>query len=173
MKDETLEEYKRRLHCSHTDMDDIIEELYDLKQKLYGEEPYFEPTHEQVSCEIDGEEEYFEEWVLAKLLVDDVVFINQRKYLCIDNKTERGDTIVVFMKCNDVFAWGCADAENLGVDEMINLYKLHKADKKWGSVKWVCQKRKSQPQRPIIRNMKKDGAWDNIMEALPKNMFEQ
>ncbi len=46
------------------------------------------------------------------------------------------------------------------------------ADKVWGPTRWVCIKRDEQPQGPIVRDMKKAGAWDAVMEALPLNYVD-
>lgn len=127
------------------------------------------------------------EIALAKLLIDDVVFVNTRVYVDIDYdqetkkwgydyeryKDENYDekqytTTVLFVNCNDVFAWGCADSEPITDEEIPNLYRFHAADNKWGSLKWVCQKRNLQPQMPIIRDMKLEGVWDDMMENLPE-----
>jgi hypothetical protein len=61
----------------------------------------------------------------------------------------------------------------LPLDEVGNLYKMHMADKKWGSTRWACIRRKQKPQRPVADAMKSDGSWDSVMEALPDNYGDQ
>ena len=120
---------------------------------------------------------------LSYLLRKDVLFLNTRPY--IENpwapKEKRvvseSDTIVVFVNCNDVFAWGGADAETITGSDEVNfetneLYRLTSCvidNEKWGSTKFACWKRNLQPQKPVANDMKKDGVWDDFMESLPKN----
>lgn len=82
------------------------------------------------------------------------------------------DGSVVLVNCNDVFAWGCADTENLSEADIPELFLLWVEDAMWGPVKWVCMKRKEQPQFPIARDMKKAGVWCGRMEALEPNHYD-
>lgn len=88
-------------------------------------------------------------------------------------------TTAIAVNCSDVFEWGCADSENLNNNdgsnpsEIIELYKSVKENIKWGSTKWVCIKRNTQPQLAIINKMKEDNYWDDIMENLPLNTFNK
>lgn len=133
---------------------------------------------------VDGEEYCDEEKALAILLAEGVLFANGRQYvetgwrsttppsnrLAPDgSQTIQGETVVLFVLCNDIFAWGCADAECLPHSEIGALYRMWATDHKWGSAKWCALRRNGQPQRPIIEAMKKDGAWDEAMEGLPAN----
>lgn len=77
----------------------------------------------------------------------------------------------MYVNCNDVFAWGCADAEDISLDELKRYQQLSKT--KWGDVKWVCIKRNEKPQYPMIWDMHKDGEWDEQMEALPDNYYNK
>jgi hypothetical protein len=114
-----------------------------------------------------------ENLALAYLLINDFCFLN-----VIDTSVNRSVTeytTVVYVNANDIFAWGCADAECIGNNdgeddsEIISLYKYCKENKKWGYVKWLCLKRNFQPQRPIKQSMIKDNYWCDTLEALPKN----
>ena len=138
----------------------------------------------------DGSERVFfdEARALAMLLVENVCFINTRAYVEItwpgDKETDRpkirDDTIVVFMNCNDVFAWACADAESISTagdevedNELYDLTRLHLEHRTWGSTKWICLKRNEKPQRPMADAMRKAGYWDEEMEALPDNNYDR
>jgi hypothetical protein len=118
-----------------------------------------------------GEEVCDEEYALSVLLKDDVLFCNERETF-FEGKGE-GSTVVLYVNCNDIFAWGCADSETLHLAEIGDLYKRYKADPVWGVAKWCCIRRKQQPQPPVKESMKKDGVWDDVMEALPKNTFDR
>lgn len=151
------------------------------------QDPVFDPTEEQVFgsyTDNEGEEHHFcnEEIALAKLLVDDICFLNTRPYVSFTGWPKNGKepnwdytpdnckkTTVVFVNCNDVWFWACADAEPVTTTEIPDLYRMHIQNKKWGSLKWACKKRDMQPQAPIRRDMKKEGAWCELMESLPPN----
>lgn len=118
--------------------------------------------------EMDGEECCDEELALSILLREGVLFANEFGYINPSTGRSSGSTVTLFVKCSDVFTWGCADAEDLPYSQIGLLYKAWKSGP-WGVTKWVCKKRWVQPQSPIRRDMKKDGVWDDEMEALSKN----
>ena len=134
--------------------------------------------------ESPGDEGIFEEEnALAYLLTEGYVAINSRQYLESFHEPEekyrisKNSTIVVFVNVNDKFGPG-SDAEDVSSDdgepniETNELYRLTlyvTKNERWGSVKFVCWKRNLQPWKPIVREMKKDGAWDDFMESLPLN----
>lgn len=80
----------------------------------------------------------------------------------------------LWVLCNDMFAWACADQEELPLtfDAITELWQMWYADQKWGDVKWCCVRRNEQPQEPVIGMMKKAGSWDDVMEALPENKYD-
>jgi len=113
-----------------------------------------------------------EDLIVAKLIIDQVLFVNCRRYIT-DPKGEnlssvsKNNTIVAFVNCNDTFGGG-GDAECVSTDELEELYRFHLANTIWGSTKWVCKKRNSQPWWRVIDRMKENGVWDDMMENLPK-----
>lgn len=122
-------------------------------------------------------EYYDEEKALACLLTAGLCFLNT---INIRNKEAPAKyTTLVFVIANDIFAWGCADSEcltnNDGEEgsEIIALYKLWKENSKHGAVKWLCLKRKEQPQQPIKESMIKDNYWDESLESLPENYYDK
>lgn len=122
--------------------------------------------------DIDGKKVPNEESMLARLLDDDVLFCNSRKYLCADDKTVRDETIVLFILANDVFVWGCADAEDITTEELPQLFDLHVANPKCGSIQWCCIKRNEKPQEPIVEYLKENGGWNETLESLPENRYD-
>ena len=68
--------------------------------------------------------------------------------------------------------WGCSDAENFMNSDIGPLLKMHQADKRWGALKWCMIHRNMQPQAPVAQDMKTNGAWDETMDALPLNSWE-
>lgn len=106
-----------------------------------------------------------EELAVAILLANDVVFISGQDYKAPWAPEEKSCAVVV--NCNDVFYWACADAEPLPQGEIETLYKMWKANPKYGADKWCCLRRNLRPQVPLVEMMKKDGFWDAELEALP------
>lgn len=147
----------------------------ELRARMASEDGHFYDIDSIVikHNDADGKEDnYFDEnEALACLLVAQVAFCNQRKYVCLDGTSEKSTT-VIFMSCNDVFAWGCADGEDLINDDIEPLFKMWHADKQYGYVRWVCIKRNEKPQAPFVKGMKTAGAWDEVMEALPDNTYD-
>lgn len=106
-----------------------------------------------------------EELILEILMRDDVLQITE----CVCHWDEKERTVGLLVNCSDMFAWACADAEALPMDELGPLYRAHIQSPKWGSTIWCCFRRKQKPQPPVIEAMKKDEVWRNDLEALPDN----
>ena len=114
-------------------------------------------------------EDYFDvEEALVEMLRKSLVFANGRKYWCDWEGALKPETICLFLNCNDVFAWGCADAEEIAYNEVQELYTMWKNDK-YGDMKWVCKKRNLRPQQAWMKRLKEEGAWDAFFESLPEN----
>ena len=115
--------------------------------------------------DIDGVKVPNEEAMLSKLLDDNTLFCNSRKYVDLDGKTIMEETIVIFLNCNDVFA-GCADAESITLKELPELFKLIEDNEECGVIQWVCIKRNQYPQQRMIDYLKKHNGY----ELLKKNI---
>lgn len=93
---------------------------------------------------------------LKVLLCDQVIFINNGWWL-----TEKGqwpkDHVTLHVNCNDIFAWGCADTEDILHGELEDLYNMHVKDPIWGAAAWCIKRRKQMPQAPVAKKMKKAG----------------
>ena len=62
----------------------------------------------------------------------------------------------LFLNCNDAFAWGCADAEILAVEDIPALREAHKdAGIGDGSLLFIARKRKMRPQGAMYAHIKK------------------
>ena len=68
-----------------------------------------------------GSAELSRDAFLSILLRDGILFANTRKFVEYDDKTSKEATIVLFVICNDVFAWACADSESLTVEDLPEL----------------------------------------------------
>lgn len=73
----------------------------------------------------------------------------------------------IFVNCNDLFAWACADAEPLPMSEINNLYAMEREHRPHGASIWACLRRGMRPQGPVEKKMREAGAWTDEMEALP------
>ena len=136
----------------------------------------YEPKLEEVfSSYVDSygnrRELFFEDTALAKLLVDGILFVGDSDSgpFFETDKPREDATICVYLNCNDLFAWGCADYELVTTFELRELYKMHIEDPEWGSVKWASKKRNLQPLKPVVKQMKEAGVWCSLMESLPTN----
>lgn len=103
--------------------------------------------------------EFVEEQALALMLANEVIFLNDHQWEKEWPETAR-KTTSLNVGCNDVFAWGCADAEELPYREIENLYKLWRKEPYWGAAMWCMIQRKQMPQRPVEKYIRATGIWD-------------
>ena len=135
--------------------------------------------------DFDGKENivFEENKALAYLLAEEIVFLNCMSYIqndwrALSEKKKKklkiaGRTIVIYVLCNDIFAWGCSDAEDISSSELQDLWNMYAVDPTWGSAKWCCKKRNEQPQRPVKDDMKKAGSWESWMDDLQPNFYDE
>jgi len=124
---------------------------------------------EELFFNINGKEYCNEERILSILLKNEILFCNSRHYSFGKDRKSEGETLVLFVICNDIFCWACADAEDITTNEIPVLYRMWEKDKVWGPIKWCCLKRNEKPQQPVEDSMKENGVWDDVMEKLPEN----
>lgn len=115
--------------------------------------------------------EFEEEKALALMLINDVIFINSHWWEEEWPERARG-TISLNVNCNDVFAWGCSDAEALPHAEIENLYRAWRKDPHWGAAIWCMLQRKQMPQKPVEAAIRKAGVWDLDSLNLNKNTMD-
>jgi hypothetical protein len=145
-------------------MNNIIEEVYwemDWSRK--------KADGTRLHPEMPEKEMIFEsEKALAMLLNNEVVFLNNHWWEK-EWPEEAKQTFSINCNCNDVFAWGCADAEEITYDELKDLYDHFVKDPQWGSAIWCIKKRKLMPQRPVLISIEKNGIWDLSSMGLADN----
>lgn len=101
---------------------------------------------------------YDESEILAFLLAKSVIFANT---LCFDDESEdqklsdyARKSIGLYVNCNDLFFWGCADAIQLTYFDIVDVYEHYMK----GEVDvWCCKQRNLMPQKPIADGMRKAG----------------
>lgn len=108
---------------------------------------------------------------LARLLADEIIFLSNYWWESDWLEAARKATCLN-VNCNDVFAWGCADSQEICIEEIQGLYDLWLESKTWGATKWCCFKRNEKPQAPVVKYMKAAGVWDDKMEQLPDNNYD-
>ena len=116
-----------------------------------------------------GKEHCDEAEALSQMLASDgLLFVSggAGPFFKIDEKDKIPASI--YVNCNDLWIWACADAEPLPMDQIGIFYKAWKADGE-GVKQWCCVQRDMQPQEPIRKNMREAGTWTDVLEALPKN----
>ena len=130
-------------------------------------------TIEEDDFNLDDWDEFDDNRALAVFLIEEIVFLSGSDYLSpFKPRGEDPDklcrpTCAPLVICNDQFYWACADCEPLPASEIESLYKMWKADPRWGVTKWCCRSRNMRPQIPIVNDMKKEGVWDDELESLP------
>lgn len=117
----------------------------------------------------DVEIMFEEELALAHLLINEVVFLNS--YWWKEGWPEEAkEAFSINVNTNDVFAWGCADAESISFDELQEVYDYWKKDPRWGTAVWAIKKNNLMPQKPIYNDIQKAGLWDLDSMGLRPNL---
>lgn len=81
--------------------------------------------------------------------------------------------VCMLYNTSDLFAWGysCADI----IEDDAHLAKIYDAWKKKGHLgvlAWQCKHENQKPQKPMEDWMRNEGVWDDEMEALPQNEYD-
>lgn len=105
---------------------------------------------------------------LAALLMAEEVFVNGAHW----KGKDRAEDITVLAICNDVFAWGCSDAEEVPWSELRNLYEHFVKDARWGVAVWCMKRRGEMPQRPVAARIREAGVWDLDGMGLEPNHYD-
>lgn len=106
-----------------------------------------------------SEEVFDEELALSVLLYDGVVFLNCHWWEKEWPEEARKRTSLN-VNCNDVFAWGCADAESMNFEDLRSVWDHHAKDPSWGTAVWCMKRRNQMPQKPVEDRIRKAGIWD-------------
>lgn len=100
-----------------------------------------------------------EDVILARLLISEHVLVNSRHWMDADK-----DKVYVGAICSDVFAWGCADVDELPYNQIRPFYNMIIKDPKWGAAKWSILNCGMMPQKPVYDAMVKAGSWDEELQ---------
>lgn len=112
------------------------------------------------------------EKALAILLVEEQVFLNTNWFK--ENwPDDAKKTTVLYANCNDVFAWGCADAESVEYDEIVDVFEHWMKDPDWGVAVWCIKKCNMMPQPPVERLIRRAGIWNLDEMGLRESPFKK
>lgn len=108
---------------------------------------------------------------LRFLMMENEIFINNGWWYKEDGKPWPEDHITIHVICNDVFAWGCSDSEDLLYGEIKDLFDHYIKDSRWGTAIWCIKKRKIPPKKPVYDMIKNEGVWpiDEILKSFEEN----
>lgn len=113
-----------------------------------------------IAYEFDTDELTEPEEQLGFLLSQGLIIINNGWW----DKSWPKDKITLSLICNDIFAWGCADSEDMGYSDIKDIFAEYVKDRTWGPAIWCIKKRKQLPQSPVLMIMEKAGI--NVKELL-------
>lgn len=99
------------------------------------------------------------EGALAAMLLAEVVFLNDHWWKE-DWPEDAKKTASLNVNTNDIFMWGCADAEEMKYSEIEEVYRYYAKDPSWGTAIWAIIKNKELPQKPVEDAIRKDGIWN-------------
>jgi hypothetical protein len=120
------------------------------------------------------------EGAVALMLINDVIFLNNHWFEKNWPEPVRRNA-ALFVNCNDVFAWACADAEPLPYHQIENVYKMWCKDSEWGPAIWCMVARNQMPQKPLEKIIREAGVWNldelnlgqNTDDAKIKELFRR
>lgn len=80
-----------------------------------------------------------------------------------------GDEDKFYLNMNDIFSWGCADAEEVSDLEIPFLYKLYEDFGDLGCIAWVCYKRGDRPQKIVLDKIGKE-KLEEVINYIKENI---
>lgn len=108
------------------------------------------------------------EFALIELILGDCVFIGRGDTPFFEaGEGEAPSPLAIWFNCNDLWAWACADAEIMNYEDIEGYYIAMCDPRPFAITKWICKKFGRRPMPEIIRDMQRDGVWDEEMENLP------
>ncbi|MCF0055538.1 hypothetical protein [Dyadobacter sp. CY356] len=74
------------------------------------------------------------------------------------NLSVSGDEIEMFVICNDLFYWGCADGETIEMSDLDDFDQAMKESPNFGPDLWCARKRGMRPQGPFYKSFTSEDA---------------
>jgi len=114
---------------------------------------------DEVCWKFKNERVFEQEPAIALLLINEVIFVNNHWWENNWNDKQK-DLFSLNVNCNDVFMWGCSDAEEMLHDDLETLWAYWMKDPIWGSAIWCIKKRNMLPQKPVYDDIMAKGIWN-------------
>lgn len=73
----------------------------------------------------------------------------------------------LYLRCNDVYFWGCADAKDITVEEIPSLLAAFQESPQCGDILWISRKRKERPQGAFFSYIP-EAEWPMFFAAGPE-----
>ena len=70
----------------------------------------------------------------------------------------RDEEVKMWVLCNDLFFWACADGEDFDLSDLDDFNQAFKDSPDNGQILWCCRKRGMRPQKPYYKYFSKEEA---------------
>ena len=67
---------------------------------------------------------------------------------------DKEKNVSMYILCNDLFFWACADSEEFELSDLDDLNQAYKDSPEDGDLLWCCRKRGMRPQKPYYKYFK-------------------
>ncbi len=140
---------------------EVVEEGPPKNYRPDGDDPRFYKVVSMPSSFLEPDCDDIE-YKLARLIMEHEIFCNNGWWYKEEGKPWQEDAITLHAGCNDIFAWGCADSEDVKHGDVNDIYAFWKHDPDHGVAAWCIMKRKQMPQRPVEKMFREHKAhlWD-------------
>lgn len=103
------------------------------------------------ACAIHISEEVEKIDDFIKNLPDEIIDYIINDKVCVALGTMYKSEPHLLINCNDLFYWGCADAQEITIDDISDFNKAIKETERHGEILWCCRKRNMRPQKPYYK----------------------
>lgn len=124
--------------------------------------------------------------MLGVLLAHDVIFLNDHWFMgsrspnsklpesCFRNvwPDDAAKTVSLNVICSDTFYYASADAEEITLRELPELFKYWQQDPEWGPIVWCIKKRGMRPLPQISTKINAGGIWNLNELDLKSNPYD-
>jgi len=117
--------------------------------------------HNECVMQITSNVVKIEEYIKNNKFKDDIETALLEDYASINVCDD--DKIGLYVNCNDLFYWACADSEEIEPNELQDLFKCYEKSKSFGGFLWACKKTGMRPQTP----------WYESFSEEEKRLFDE
>ena len=102
--------------------------------------------------------------------IDMAISILLKEMILTCGETGQGE-ITIGLLMNDAFI-PAACVERIEYGEIQELYKMWVKNKKFGAIRFAAIRNKEKPRKGLVQLMKDAGKWDDVLDKLNNNYFE-